>query len=268
MKYRDYDGPVEELVSKKLDEIEKEEQVKILHAVESGSRAWGFASPDSDYDVRFVYVRPAKYYLRLDKKKDFIDWELDETLDINGWDLTKALQLFHRSNTTLFEWSNSPVVYRSTPEWEKIKSVTDQYFSCKAGMYYYYGTARNNYEEYLQGESVKYKKYFYALRPLLACKWIESKLCPPPVLFSRLQDAVLEQEIKPAVQRLMDMKVKTPESGTGKRLEELNIYIRKNLEAFKEKATSLEDDRKLDWETLNNLFLDIIEGGIERKKHA
>lgn len=101
MRYKDFDGEIEELVNIKLKEIEEKENVKILHAVESGSRSWGFASPDSDYDVRFIYVRRQEDYLRLENVKDFIDWELDEVLDINGWDVKKALQHFHKSNATL-----------------------------------------------------------------------------------------------------------------------------------------------------------------------
>lgn len=89
------------IIETKLKEIEKKENVRIIYAVESGSRAWGFASPDSDYDVRFIYVRPKDYYLRLDKTKDVIEWQLDETFDINGWDLQKALRLLHGSNPTL-----------------------------------------------------------------------------------------------------------------------------------------------------------------------
>lgn len=266
MKYKDFEGSIEELVDQKLNEIEEREQVKILHAVESGSRAWGFASPDSDYDVRFVYMRPAKYYLMLNKKKDYIDWELDETLDINGWDLSKALQLFHKSNATLYEWSNSPVVYRTTPEWEEIRSMSEHYYSCKVSMCHYYGTARKNFEEYLQGEDVKYKKYFYVLRPLLACKWIEEKCSPPPVLFSQLTDSVLERDMRPAVRRLIDMKVNTPEAGTGKKLPELNDYIRKNLEEYKVKAAAMPDDRKLDWDALNKLFIEQITNSSERNK--
>ena len=92
-----------ELIDLKLKEIEKRENIKILHCVESGSHAWGFPSPDSDYDVRFIYVRPMEYYLRLDKTRDVIEWQLDETLDINGWDLQKMLRLLHGSNPTVFE---------------------------------------------------------------------------------------------------------------------------------------------------------------------
>ena len=84
---------VQEVIPAKLKEIEARENIRILHCVESGSRAWGFASPDSDYDVRFLYVRPLEYYLRLDKTRDVIEWQLDETLDINGWDLQKGLPL-------------------------------------------------------------------------------------------------------------------------------------------------------------------------------
>ena len=104
---------MEDIISKKLKEIEQKENVKIIMAVESGSRAWGFASPDSDYDVRFVYVRRPEDYLRLEKTKDVIEWQLDDVLDINGWDLKKALQLMHDSNPSIFEWCASPIVYQS-----------------------------------------------------------------------------------------------------------------------------------------------------------
>ena len=94
---------MKELITAKLTEIEKAKNVRVIHAVESGSRAWGFASPDSDYDVRFIYVHPKEFYLKLEKTRDVIEWQLDETLDINGWDLQKALRLLHSSNPTLFE---------------------------------------------------------------------------------------------------------------------------------------------------------------------
>lgn len=255
MKYNDYEGSIESLVQLKLREIEEKESVKVLHAVESGSRAWGFASPDSDYDVRFVYVHSMEYYLGLQSKKDFIDWELNETLDINGWDLSKALQHFHKSNATLFEWSNSPVVYDTTPEWKLIREIAQNYFSCKSSMYHYYGTANKNYHEYLTAEMVKYKKYFYVLRPILACKWIEKKACPPPVLFQDLVDEVLETDMKATVEKLIDMKTQMGEAQKGKRVDKLNEYIVYNLAYFKEKVDSMVDDRNPDWDKLNELFI-------------
>ena len=101
-----------DIINKKLKENEEKENIKILLAVESGSRAWGFASSDSDYDVRFIYVRNQKEYLRLNDIRDVIEWQLDETLDINGWDIKKALLLLKKSNPTLFEWWNSPIIYK------------------------------------------------------------------------------------------------------------------------------------------------------------
>ena len=98
-----------------LQQLEKTEGITILHAVESGSRAWGFPSPDSDYDVRFIYVRSCEAYMRLEKRRDVLELPIDEELDISGWDLDKALRLLHGSNPTLFEWCQSPIVYKTTP---------------------------------------------------------------------------------------------------------------------------------------------------------
>ena len=258
MKYKDFDGTIEELVQMKLKEIEEKENVRILHAIESGSRAWGFASPDSDYDVRFIYMRPMNYYLGLQAKRDYIDWELDETLDINGWDLSKALQHFHKSNATLFEWSNSPVIYSTSPEWENIRQVAERYFSCKSSLYHYYGTANSNYREHLTGDLVKYKKYFYVLRPLLACKWIEQKQCPPPVLFQELVDEVLEENMKPVVSDLLQKKVQMAEADKAPRIDALDDYIVSYLERFKQLTDSMEDDRNKDWTELNELFVQMV----------
>lgn len=114
-----------EIIQKNLDEIEKAEHVRIIHCVESGSRAWGFASPDSDYDVRFIYVRPKEYYLKLEKTKDVIEWQLDDTLDINGWDIQKALRLLHKSNPTLFEGMLHPLYIgrQKTGSWSLRSSI-------------------------------------------------------------------------------------------------------------------------------------------------
>lgn len=260
MRYKDFEGTLEELVEKKLCEIETAEHVRIIHAVESGSRAWGFASPDSDYDVRFIYVRREEDYLKLNPDRDVIEWELDEVLDINGWDLRKTLQQFYRSNATLFEWANSPVVYRTTPEWKEIQQKAENYFSVKSSMYHYYGTAKGNFMEFLQGEDVKYKKYFYVIRPLLACRWIEEKKCPPPVLFAGLMETGLEEGIRREVERLLERKLLAPESGKGKRLDGLNRYIEEQLEYYKEQLSGMEDDRRADWDLLNSVFYKAVKG--------
>ena len=128
---------MEQTIVRKLREIEKNEHVRILLAVESGSRAWGFPSTDSDYDVRFIYIRQKEDYLRLEKTRDVIELPLDDVLDINGWDLQKTLRLFRKSNPTLFEWFSSPIVYMETPFAETFRTMMGNYFSTKRSLYHY-----------------------------------------------------------------------------------------------------------------------------------
>jgi len=243
------------LINNELARIEQEKNVRILHAVESGSRAWGFASPDSDYDVRFIYLRPLEHYLKLERTSDVIEWQLDETLDINGWDLQKALRLLYKSNCVLFEWTNSPIVYRTTPYWQELKSEINSYFIAKTGLYHYLNSARGNYREYLKQDTVRLKKYFYVIRPILACKWILDRGCPPPMLFEELVQAELEEKVKPIVHRLLELKRATPEMGEGEKIVELNEYIDANLGILKTIIDSLPDSRAGNWERLNALFL-------------
>ncbi|MFA6736608.1 MAG: nucleotidyltransferase domain-containing protein [Saccharofermentanales bacterium] len=231
---------MEEIIKAKLNEIEEREGVRIIHAVESGSRAWGFASPDSDYDVRFIYVRPKEFYLRLEKTRDVMECLLDETLDINGWDLQKALRLLQTSNPTLFEWNNSPIIYKTTANWKKIQTEINGFFTAKSGLYHYLSTATSNYREYLKTDMVKLKKYFYVLRPLLACKWILDKRCPPPMLFSDLVEAELEADMKPIIDDLLIQKMNTPEMGNAPRIDVLPQRPSSN------------------WSRLNELFLNEI----------
>ncbi len=251
---------IEKEISKKLDEIEEKEGVRILHAVESGSRAWGFASPDSDYDVRFVYVRPEKDYLRLDEPRDVIEWQLDEVLDINGWDLKKALRQFFKGNATLFEWSGSPIVYRTTSDWEKVRKISKQYFSEKAAVYHYYGTANSTFQGYLLGDTVRYKKYFYALRPLLAARYIEKYHEAPPVLFDDLLKPDIPQNLKAAIDELLEMKKKTTEGEENPHMPVIRTFVETEIARQKEIADALPDDHNKDWTALNTIFREMISG--------
>ncbi|MCR5690520.1 MAG: nucleotidyltransferase domain-containing protein [Clostridiales bacterium] len=247
-----------DVIANKLREIEERENVRVLHCVESGSRAWGFASPDSDYDVRFIYVRPAEFYLRLEKTRDVIEWQLDDTLDINGWDLQKALRLLHRSNPTLFEWNSSPIVYHTTGEWREISNVINEYFVKKAGLYHYLSTAKRNYAEFLTGETVKLKKYFYVLRPVLACRWILKYGTPPPMLFDELAADCLEPDMKEPVEKLLALKRETPELGEGRRIDVLNDYLAESIDSAAALIAALPDEESGSWEKLDSLFLSIV----------
>lgn len=246
-------------ILQELKKIEETQHVKILHAVESGSRAWGFASPDSDYDVRFVYVRPEKEYLRIDEIRDFIEWKLDEVLDINGWDLQKALKLIGQGNTTIFEWINSPAVYLTTEEWSLVRQTANEFFSEKVACYQYYGTAASTYEKYLTGDTVRYKKYLYALRPLLAANYIETYHHSPPVLFAELQKMPMTSELRAAIALLLKRKAVTTEMEKQPHIPEILSYIQKELVRQKERCNQMINDRRYNWERLNRCFANILQ---------
>lgn len=244
-----------DIIRQKLTEIEKQESVKIIFAVESGSRAWGFSSPDSDYDVRFIYVRPTEHYLKLERTRDVIEWQLDETLDINGWDFQKTLRLLHSSNPTLFEWSRSPIVYKNSDDWQRLMPVINDYFLAKSGVYHYLHMAARNNREFLQSDRVKLKKYFYVLRPILACKWILDRNSPPPMLFTDLVASELEDELNPIVAELLDMKINAPEIKTIPRIDVLNDYIECEIQALRKIVSEMPEISRKDYDKLNEIFL-------------
>lgn len=249
---------IRDIISDKISVIQKNENVTVLHAVESGSRAWGFASPDSDYDVRFIYVRNRNDYLRLEKMRDVIEWEINDVYDINGWDITKTLRLLHNSNPTVFEWIHSPVVYSSNEIIKELTPQIDSFFSCKSGIYHYISTALSNCK-YLKDENIKLKKYFYVIRPVLACRWILENKTPPPVLFQQLVDTVADDNIKPVIAELVHIKTEVPETEKGKHIPELDLYIENSITEIRKYASSMKDDKKRDWKELDEMFLKCLE---------
>lgn len=246
---------MKEIIQAKLCELERREEVRILFAAESGSRAWGFESPDSDYDVRFVYVRPTEWYLRLEETRDVIEEPIDSVFDMAGWDLSKALRLVYRSNPTLFEWLDSPIVYRSSERYEKLRETARKYFQPKSALYHYLNMAKNNYRNYLKCDMVKAKKYFYVLRPLLACRWILEKGCPPPVRFAELAEQQMEPGLKPQLERLLELKRNAPETKEIEKISELNAFIDEELEGIERMTREQKRRGENGWEELNRLFL-------------
>lgn len=253
-------------IQENLDLIEEKHAVRILMAVESGSRAWGFASPDSDYDVRFIYARPEEEYLRVDPIPDVIEWKLDEVLDINGWDLKKALLAFAKGNPNIMEWSNSGIIYRESEIWAKLRETAFGYFSEKAALCHYYGLARNTLETHLTGETVRYKKYFYALRPLLCCRWIERFHAVPPMAFQTLltlfdgSDPQLNGELYGAIRTLLERKAVTGEKDQNPQIPEIISFIREECERQKAISSSLPDDHKHDYTAINGAFREALRG--------
>lgn len=179
---------VHEAILAALAAIEAEAGMRVLFAVEAGSRAWGFPSPDSDYDVRFVYVHPPDWYLRVLPGEDHLARMLPGDLDLAGWELRKTLQLFAQSNAVLFEQLGSELVYRQRGELrERLLALLPAFFNPIAVGHHYLGLARRMHAGHLGGERVNLKKLFYVLRPLAACRWIERHDSMPPTGF----DAVL-----------------------------------------------------------------------------
>ena len=250
---------IKELIQEKLREIEQREECRILLAVESGSRAWGFASPDSDYDVRFIYVRPEKVYLRLDRARDVIEVPINDELDINGWDIDKTLRLLHKSNPTVFEWFSSPIIYQTSAFADQFRPIMQKYFSSKAGLWHYLHMAEGNYRDYLRGEMVRAKKYFYVLRPILACKWILEKGTPPPMLFTDLVKSELPDDLSETVNQLLDLKMNSPEIKEIPRIDQLNRYLDAGIVSAKEQIEKLPDAPVQDWDELNELFFSVLE---------
>lgn len=250
---------MKELIQEKLREIEQREECRILLAVESGSRAWGFASPDSDYDVRFVYVRPEKAYLRLDRTRDVIEVPINDELDINGWDIDKTLRLLHKSNPTVFEWFSSPIIYQTSAFADQFRPIMQKCFSSKAGLWHYLHMAEGNYRDYLRGKMVRAKKYFYVLRPILACKWILEKGTPPPMLFTELVKSELPDDLSETVYQLLDLKMNSPEIKEIPRIDQLNRYLDTGIVSVKEQIEKLPDTPVQDWNELNELFFSVLE---------
>jgi uncharacterized protein len=224
---------MEARIKTSLREIERKESVQVFYACESGSRAWGFPSTDSDYDVRFLYIRPRDWYLSIDvdKKRDVIEVPITDELDVSGWDIRKALMLLKKSNPPLLEWLNSPIIYRHNLSiTELIRELVPVYYSPVACFHHYLNMAQGNFKEYLKGDIVWVKKYFYVLRPLLAIRWIEE--CDeivPMTLEALIEKTVHDDELKATIGDLVELKQNGAELDRGPAIPRLSQFIRDEL---------------------------------------
>lgn len=214
-----------------LRRIEQHYDVKVLYACESGSRAWGFASRDSDYDVRFLYVHSRDWYLSIEDRRDVIEEPISEGLDISGWELRKALRLLRKSNPPLLEWIKSPVVYSQDERFmAEFRDLASEYYSPRRCFQHYLHMAFGNARDYLKGDLVWLKKYLYVLRPLLACRWIERELGEVPMLFDHLVAAVVEEaEVRSALADLLQKKRAGEELDRAPKIAVLSGFIAAEL---------------------------------------
>lgn len=202
---------MEKRILAKLNEIEGEYGISILYSCESGSRGWQFPSPDSDYDVRFIYIRPVESYLSVKETEDHIALPINDELDVYGWDLRKILKLMRKSNVTGFEWLQSPIVYReNAPFVAALAELGGRYFDAKTNACHYLGLVRKFTGDAPGRESVTIKGLFYILRSLLCAKWnIEKQAIAPLTIYDLM--VLLPAAIQEEVHALIALKAASPE---------------------------------------------------------
>ena len=226
-------APVREEIQRRIRRAEEEHDVKVVLAIESGSRAWGFESPNSDYDARFIYVHRRDWYLSvgLEEKRDVIEYPIVDDIDLNGWDLRKALRLFWKSNPAFVEWVQSPLVYADHGGFaERVRALMPAVYSCVSGMYHYRSMAKTNYRGYLRGEEVPLKKYFYVLRPLLSVRWLERYGTAAPIEFAKLLHLIDDQpDLLADIDDLLEKKRAAPELGLAEPVHNINDFIEAEL---------------------------------------
>lgn len=245
-------------ILQRLTAIESEHGVHVLYACESGSRGWGFASPDSDYDVRFIYAHPLPWYLQVSPQRDVIELPIFDLLDINGWELRKALGLLKNGNATLVEWLDSPVVYRAdAPFLDAIRVAARQTHRPERSFHHYIHMARRNYREYLRGDRVRLKKYLYVLRPLLATLWIEQGRGVAPMRFQELVDGIVtDLALRSAIEQLLDIKRTARESEYGQPLLLINTFIETELTRLESALPPMSCNT--DFSALDRLLMDTV----------
>lgn len=220
---------MDQLIKENLREIADQHGVKILFAVESGSRAWGFPSPDSDYDVRFVYARPADWYLSIFPGRDVIEIPIDEVLDINGWDIRKALGLLLKPNPVMLEWLSSPIHYVwNEAICDRLIEFSHRVAHRNACLHHYLHLAESQWAKHVgDNAEVNFKKYFYILRPALAIRWIRlhPETSPPMNLQAMVEGLDLADNTVGEIARLLELKSKAKEIGSGSRIPEIDALI-------------------------------------------
>ena len=255
---------MEDDIRRELAIMEAAKGVSVLLAVESGSRCWGFASPDSDYDVRIVYVCPLSDYLRLGTRRDTVEWRLDETYDVAGWDLFKFLRLLRASNPSALEWLMSPIVYEEAPEFSAVRGLLPDCHNPVASAHHYLNMARAN-KAALEGESIKLKKNLYVTRALLATRWVVRVGTPVPMEFRYLCDAMLEPGMRQLMDEVVAEKMLGDEKAPHARIPQLDAWIATTAGELEEAVKVVEPKAKLPWERFDEVFQGIVCGQVSRR---
>ncbi|WGM41017.1 nucleotidyltransferase domain-containing protein [Caulobacter sp. NIBR1757] len=221
-------------IEARLARVCAEEGARPLLAVESGSRAWGFHSPDSDYDCRFLYLRPVDDYLALRPVRDVIERPIIDEIDLGGWDIGKALRLMARGNAIVAEWMSSPIVYAEAPGFrETFQPLVNDWRALHGDVAHYFGLARRQWAGFIENrDEVKLKKYFYVIRPAVALHWLRVREDAPPMNLPALLEGVsLPAETASALAELRRAKQAAGEGvGVGPRIAALDGYIGEQMD--------------------------------------
>lgn len=237
----------------KLKEIEYLNGIRILFACESGSRGWEFPSPDSDYDVRFIYVRPLNFYLSVMDKDDHLSFPINDDLDIYGWDIKKVLRLIQKSNTTPFEWLQSPIIYVEQANFrDELWKLCPSYFYRKNNINHYLGIAKGAMDTISNGDEIKIKKLFYVLRPLLSAKWCLEKNTIAPMQIGPLL-SIIPDELQNMINELIILKSTSAEAFVIKINQELRVFIEDEFIKCSNAAKGL-DKESFNAEELDKFF--------------
>jgi uncharacterized protein len=226
-------GLIRTEILKRMHAAELEHNVKILLSVESGSRAWGFESPNSDFDVRFIYAHKPDWYLSvsLEEQRDVIEYPITDEIDINGWDIRKALRLFWKSNPAFVEWIQSPIIYAEHGTFaQQVRQLLPDVYSCVSGVHHYRSMAKTNFRGYLRDDLVPIKKYFYVLRPLLAVRWLEKYQAAAPIEFQKMLHLIDDDpHLLDDIDVLLERKRGVKEMGLEPRFPRIDAFIESEL---------------------------------------
>jgi uncharacterized protein len=251
-------------IEAELDAIKQSEGVRILFATESGSRAWGFPSPDSDYDVRFNYAHPTDWYLTITPGRDVIELPMSDMLDINGWDIRKALALLLKPNPVALEWLSSPIRYEWRDEvCQRLIGFSKKVAHGPACLHHYLHLGGRQWQVYIDGKPlVNLKKYLYVVRPAMAVRWI--RMHPdiaPPMNFHELQAGIdLSGDLVNELASLLERKKLSKELGEGPRVPVIDALIEEEF-AWAEQAVKDPRAARADLQAeANRLFRSIIGG--------
>lgn len=247
-----------ERILNSLKEIEKQKGIRILFACETGSRAWGFPSPDSDYDIRFIYRHEKDWYLQLGHRKDTVEAMIND-LDISGWDLRKSLLLLKKSNTALIERFQSPVEYYIEPGFkDSFCKLIEQYYSPTAVFFHHYSLAVKFWEDLKDKQEFKLKSYFYLLRSLLSCNWIVQDSTVLPMHIEGLMKYV-DKENQQMIRGLIELKSGVEESYLHRKEDAMQRLILNLFEEIKNKGDNLKVNKN-DHSYLNQFFISQLYG--------